>query len=141
MRKTDLAYAAGIVDGEGTISLFRCGKSNHSLSLTVAVSNTNMWLVQWLKFAFGGNAYLARDGQGTNKKDVYTWGIYSLPALEFLKLVYPYLRLKKPQAEIAIKFLEMRKYKRYRLTPEELAFGEILRIEMHNLNQVGRASK
>jgi len=56
-------------------------------------------------------------------------------------LIHPYLRLKKSQAEIAIKFLEMRKYKRYRLTPEEKEIGESLWVEMHNLNKVGRIAK
>ncbi len=138
MEETDLAYAAGIVDGEGWVSFLHCGKERKSLSLTVAVSNTNILLLQWLKSSFGGNAYLSRDGHRLNRKDVYTWGIFSLPALEFLKLIYPYLRLKKSQAEIAIKFLEMRKYKRYRLTPEERVLGESLWIEMCKINKKGQ---
>jgi len=45
MDKTDLAYAAGIIDGEGWISFIHCGKDRKSLSLIVAVSNTNILLL------------------------------------------------------------------------------------------------
>jgi len=141
VKKTDLAYVAGIVDGEGCITLARTGirnSKNTSISLFVTVTNTNIWIIEWLKFAFGGTIYTNRKrNETTNRKAVYTWGLYTLSALEFLKLIYPYLRLKKPQAEIAIKFLEMRGQKGRRFNTEEQEIGESQRIEMGKLNKRG----
>ena len=104
----------------------------------VQVTNTNEWLVQWLKMAFGGSVHLLKDGRAEKKwKPVYHWVVTSMQALEVLKLVYPYLRLKKPQAEIAIKFLEIRGRKGRWLTDEEQAIGEAQKVTMNNLNKTG----
>jgi hypothetical protein len=133
--KTELAYAAGIVDGEGCIS-FHTGET---YSIMVVVVNTSEWLVQWLQTSFGGAVY-HRHGECESRgwKPIHHWTIASEEALGFLKLVYPYLRLKKPQAEIAIKFLEMRGSKGRRLTTTEKVIGETQRIMMGKLNKRGK---
>ena len=63
-------------------------------------------------------------------------------ALGFLKLIYPYLRLKKPQAEVAIKFQELG-FRRsgHILVDKEWAITEAHRILMGNLNKKGVSNK
>ena len=136
MKRTDLAYVAGIIDGEGYIGLTRQGKSR-SIRLTVSVDNTNEWLIQWLHFAFGGSIYL-RHRRKENWKPQWSWIITCLRASDFLKLVYPFLRIKKPQAEIAIKFQEARRG--HYMTDEERVIAEAKRIIMKGLNQRGIGS-
>ena len=139
MKKTDLAYVAGIVDGDGSISLTRQYKRVYSYRVAVQVSNTNEWLLQWLRLAFGGNVHSFQD-KGYLRwkhKAIHQWIITATGALDFLKLVYPYLRLKKPQAEIAIKFLEMRGQQKRWLKPDERVIAEAQRILMANLNKRG----
>ena len=142
MRKTDLAYAAGIVDGEGCIGLYlqTTQKSKPSYKMGVRVSNTNEWLLQWLKFAFGGSVCVQRVSsveKAKNYKPQWQWAIITTRALVFLKLIYPYLRLKKPQAEIAITFQQVRRGRGHYLTDEERAVAEAQRIVMANLNKRG----
>ena len=109
MKKTDLAYIAGIVDGEGCIQI-NYRQQCHSYDCQVSVVNTKQWLIEWLKFSFGGRTVtVKRKETEGNKKDCFRWYARTYEALPFLESIYPYLRLKKPQAEIAIKFLKVRK--------------------------------
>ena len=135
MKRTDLAYVAGIIDGEGSISLYPPCKGRRGLKISVQVGNTNEWLIQWLRFIFGGYIYTIPPRK--NCKPVHSWSVSYQQALGVLQAVYPYLRLKKPQAEIAINFLKMRHHKGRHLTDGELAIGEAQRILMASLNKKG----
>lgn len=137
MRKTDLAYTAGIIDGEGWVSLGRNGgiKGDKSISLVIGVENTNEWLIRWLHFAFGGNFNTIRI-RTPQRQPIWRWTLSANKALEFLNLIYPYLRIKKPQADIAIKFQE-RKMKRQcrKLSDEDRAVEEAQRILLINMHK------
>ena len=142
MEETELAYTAGIIDGEGSIGLYlnRCKKQKDFYQMRVTVRNTNEWLVQRLKITYGGYFYPSRYGDkemAKNWKPQWQWIIAANKALVFLKLIYPYLRLKKPQAEVAIRFQEMRRGQGYHFTEEETAIAEVERILMGNLNKRG----
>ena len=138
MKKVDLAYVAGIFDGEGCICL-RSSK-RRSYTLDVSIVNTNEWLMQWLKFAFGGNCYSMqyKSNEERNWKPCWRWALASNKAMNFLELIHPYLRLKKPQADIAIKFQRARRGMGYPLTDQELAIEEAQRIVMTKLNRRGK---
>ena len=139
MKKSDLAYTAGIVDGEGWIGILlnkSKGRKPYYL-MRVVVANTNEWLIQWLKFGFGGYAY-CRQSKANNTEPIWEWIITANKALEFLKLIYPYLHLKKPQAEIAIKFQGSRRGVGHRLNEKERAVTEAQRIIMSGLNKKGQ---
>jgi len=137
LKKTDLAYTAGIIDGEGWISLGRNGgaKGDKSISLIVGVENTNEWLIRWLYFAFGGNFHPVRN-RTPQRQPIWKWSLSAKKASAFLKLVYPYLNIKKPQADIAFMFQE-RKTKRQcrRLSEEDRAVEEAQRILLINMHK------
>lgn len=137
MKRVDLSYAAGIFDGEGCICLRKVKK--HTITLDVTVVNTNEWLLQWLKFAFGGKVYsMDYDARKSkNWKPCWKWTLTSNKALEFLEMLCPYLRLKKPQAELAITFQKARRGKGYALTEKERAVAEAQRILMGKFNKRG----
>lgn len=142
MRKTDLAYAAGIMDGEGSIGIYAntSKKGNPVYRMRVRVNNTDEWLIHWLHQNFGGCIGVTDRGArfGRNWKPAWYWTVSCRPALLFLNMVSPYLRLKKPQAEIAIRFQETRKHsKGKKATEEELAISEIERTLIKNLNKRG----
>ncbi len=139
MRKTDLAYVAGIVDGEGCIGLYlhQSKKRRPFYVLQVTVANTNEWLIQWLKFSFGGSVHLRICDEPTNCRPQWYWIIAAKKALEFLMLVSPYLRLKKPQAEIAVRFQEAKRHRGRPHTDGEIAIDEAERILMASLNKRG----
>lgn len=134
MKKTDLAYVAGIIDGEGCIGIY---KHKHRYYLQVAVHMTNEWLVNWLSFAFKGSIstygyYRKRE----NCQKEWAWNLTGKKALVFLELVYPYLKLKKPQAEIAIQF-QKHKVLPKALTDGQRAIAEAQRILISNLKKEG----
>lgn len=133
MRKTEIhAYTAGIIDGEGCIYL--CPpKGKKSMHLMISVANTSLWLCEWLKFQYGGCVYNKPRSNPMHSK-CYQWEIYAKQAGEFLKIILPYLNLKHPQAELAIKFQQARRYGR-RLTDEDKAVQEAQRIFMSHLKK------
>ena len=68
MKETDRAYAAGIIDGEGCISL-RGRKVSERLYTTpsIEVTNTNRDILVWLQNFFSGGIYLNKDERPTRK--------------------------------------------------------------------------
>jgi len=135
MKRTDLAYTAGIMDGEGSIGIARhksksC-KRGYALELTVQVTSSDEWLCQWLKFGFGGSLSHSTNSVGN---PMWHWIISARKAMEFLKLIIPYLNLKKPQAELAIKFQEAKKMRPVK-TDEEMAVEEAQRILLQNMHR------
>ena len=111
MKRTDLAYMAGIMDGEGYISLARRNskrnKSGLRYDIQVGVTNTNKWLLETFRFSFGGSISKKRKGYEKSlpsSQDCFNWQIGNQQALTAIKTLLPYLRLKRLQAELAIKF-------------------------------------
>ena len=64
------------------------------------------FIPQWLCDSFGGSI-LARKRKAP-RRAITQWQIANKQAVEFLLTILPYLRIKKPQAEIAITFQSQR---------------------------------
>lgn len=135
MKRTDLAYAAGIIDGEGCIGLYTNSRKAAlpSYQMSVRVRTTDGWLCQWLALSFGGGTFF--DEHIGNRKDQWVWFLTGNKALPFLELVLPYLRLKKPEAELAIHFQSVRKGRGRAMNDGERALAEAQRILMANLKK------
>lgn len=103
MKRTDLAYTAGIIDGEGSISIRNTKNGKYRCYvLRVDVGSTDEWLPMWLKFAYGGSVF--NEIREKPASPLWRWTITTRQAKSFLGLILPYLQLKRPQAEIAIRF-------------------------------------
>lgn len=102
------AYAAGLIDGEGCISLYQTAFESHAV--TVRVTNTSWAMIDFLHGRWGGNLSHRVANQETNKQAVWYWSLAANQALRFLDDLYPYLRVKRPQAKLA------RRYQRYVVT-------------------------
>ena len=105
MTTEDLAYAAGIIDGEGCILIqkrYIKGKSP-IYSLRVAVSVCDECLCIWLFRKFGGTR-IRNYHRGFGFKTVYRWDLGGLRAAEFLGQIFPYLVIKVQQAKLGIEF-------------------------------------
>jgi len=106
MKDVDLAYAAGAIDGEGCIGLHRTGnKSRPSVGLRLSVFNTDPRLPYRMQDLFGGNVYVSKRPLG--HKPLHEWVLLSAKAADVLKKVYPYLVIKKEQADIALDFAKI----------------------------------
>lgn len=103
--EVSLAYLAGIIDGEGCICISKCklpGWFNYNLKLVI--STVDLTLIQWVSFMFpdfkcyehkGGNNKLA-------KRTSYVLNCQNEKARNILRLVLPYLVIKKDRAEYVI---------------------------------------
>lgn len=112
LNKVQIAYIAGIIDGEGHISITR-NKSNtckrgYRHRVQIAVTNSEVKLMNLLKSWFDGHiAEVKMDENHYYQKQCYSWRTWAVnEQLEFLKNIEPYLFLKRKQAQICINFLE-----------------------------------
>ena len=112
MSKTTAAYMAGIVDGEGTITIIKCWNKKNQKSyfgVYLNISNTNKNLINWLKKSFGGYIYKIKvPNPKPNWNDIYRWQIYRQSNLiKILEKIKPYLKIKKRHAEIVLEFIKL----------------------------------
>jgi hypothetical protein len=98
-RDTDLAWAAGIIDGEGCISLNQEKRTQYLLRLTV--TNTNLLLLTRIQELFGGNICPMKRYQD-HWKDRWQWDLKAAKAERALRAVLPYLVAKRQEADIAL---------------------------------------
>ena len=100
---SELAYTAGIVDGEGSIGI-RKRRNNRGVVyhvVTLEVSNTDPALIVWLHKRYGGTVNQHRQ-QMANSKVLFRWIVSAVKAGSILQVLLPYLVIKKAQAEVAI---------------------------------------
>ena len=120
MSKLTAAYVAGLIDGEGCLDLARQkridmhGKIYYRPRLRICL--TEKEIIEWLQKSFGGNI-TTRKGQNNNK-DTYSWSILGKKRLlPFLRKVYPYLKIKRRQAEILVKCFKTQDSENYTRNP------------------------
>ena len=101
------AYAAGILDGEGSVCLGRRYglRDQHAWQLRITVGNTSKALTDWLLVTLGGNARLGLPGTGGHKP-VWYWELWAIEASRLLRAVLPYLVIKRRHAEVALEYRE-----------------------------------
>jgi hypothetical protein len=136
--ETDLAYAAAILDGEGSIIIqhykqdrWKNGNIYNVYGLRVTVSMVSDKIPLWLKERFGGNIQF-RKKPNDRWKDQHCWCIYASNAGKFLELVMPYVLLKVEQAKLGILFTS-EKGKR------DNAWRADIRQQMRLLNKTGKS--
>jgi hypothetical protein len=100
----DVAYMAGLIDGEGCIHISRDNKNGHvyyTLILTIANSDPRMLL--WIEERFGGKV-VPKTRCKSNRLQAWAWSVVSREAETVLRLITTYLVSKKDQAELALRF-------------------------------------
>lgn len=95
-KETDLSWAAGFFDGEGCISFAkRIRNKNPEYELTLTIGQANISPLRKFQKLFGGR--LRKDNLG-----YFRWYSNSKETLKILKLIKPYMFLKKKEAQIAL---------------------------------------
>ena len=100
----ELAYLAGIIDGEGCISL-STGKTSRRIrhSTQVFIGNTDERLIHWLHQRFGGSIGV-RQRQNASHKPLWYWLVSGAAIEPILRATLPYLRLKHAQACLVLEY-------------------------------------
>jgi len=104
MKETEKAYIAGIIDGEGSITLTRQHKNRHP-SPMVSIPSTDLYLLEWIKKVVQcGRIIKKKNYKPQLHRDSFVLNITYDKALELLKEVEPYLitRQKKARAKLLI---------------------------------------
>lgn len=110
----DLAYMAGIFDGEGYVTIpemkYKDRKGNNSPThcLRIGIENTYkpmlFWINRILRGYFGDKNIGHANGKKINYKDMYKYILYGSEASLFLELILKHLKIKNKQAKLGIKF-------------------------------------
>jgi hypothetical protein len=95
MNNEDLAYLAGMIDGEG--HFYKPKNTNgrgdvHYYPVMLFVQseqNNGLELCEWAKQRFGGNI--------SKTRDLYRWQLSGKKAVELTMMIKPYLIVKKEQ--------------------------------------------
>jgi len=141
----DAIYIAGLFDGEGCIMLLKqsrlkeqCKTPTYILRVVVKMSNED--IIKWLHATIGGRFYSCVWPKAPQYKSYYQWGIAGKNAITFLRQIYPYLRVKRLQAEVAFKYGKTYRKKetwQLKLSDKVITEREHLRSKMLLLNQRG----
>lgn len=130
MNETDLAWAAGFLDGEGCFTLakattrrngkewvgYRCG-----IGANQAIYSEP---IKFLHESFGGTIFI-RGQKTVTGKTVYQWRIGAKEARNILPSIIPYLRVKHDQAKYVLEFAQIsRRVGCKGFVPEQAAIRE-----------------
>ena len=110
----DLAWTAGIIDGEGSIFVMKQGREDrerkHNFILRVSVQSTDPYMTKELlrMFPEGAEFSVQRDKR-PECSNTLKWQVSGRKACFILKQLLPFLRVKHEQARLAIEFQETTK--------------------------------
>jgi len=146
-KQVEKSYWAGFIDGEGSIMITKHFSKDgfhkcptYQVRLDVAITNEK--LMKELKMFAGCGWLCKRTFKKENQKDAYYWGCKSDKAVEFLKELLPYIKLKRKQIELVIKFQENknspnRKGGKLRpLSKKEINYRESMRLKLQKINAI-----
>ena len=142
------AYLAGVIDADGCIQIRKFRRADgYGYDCAILVNHTDGRALDFCVGAFGGSIYTIKNYQaGSNRKRVWRWEIRGDAAADVCKRIVPFLRIKKDQGELLIRFRtavnrsSARKvaeegWEGGRLLPHELAEREELYVEMRRLKR------
>jgi LAGLIDADG endonuclease len=100
------AYIAGLIDGEGTITL--TGLHRHeNRRLVVSISSTELPLLQFVVESFGAGKITRKKTYSDRHSPSFCYAVTSRQALSLLQQVLPYLRShKRARAELSLERYE-----------------------------------
>ena len=96
------AYMAGFVDADGSISVISLGKLKRSVT-RITVANCNLNAISLFTKEFGGKLRARHHKNHKNWRRCYEWSLTSVKAQNVIKVILPYLQIKKRQGVLALR--------------------------------------
>ncbi len=133
------AYAAALVDGEGSIQIQRTqrGKyANYLPSVTVAMTKPDAVALLGKYWGSPARRYTPISSNAATKgwDSQYVWRLNGSKVHEFLKDIRPYLTVKKEQCDLVLEYLSVQPVGRPRVSEEERQRRTGLYLKMRELN-------
>jgi hypothetical protein len=94
LNQADAAYIAGLVDGEGTVTL-SCRNSYKNRGLVVTISNNELSILEYAQFSIGVGKITKKRHTSDRHNPSYTYCIAYRQALSLLEQVSPFLKSHK----------------------------------------------
>lgn len=103
----EVAYLAGLIDGEGTVSVKLVG---HRRTAWLSIANTSTELMDWLRATIPGpGAHMrAHRIRAEGRRQVFSFLIIGLGWLPLFEALEPLLIVKRPQMRLLIEFCRIR---------------------------------
>jgi hypothetical protein len=140
----DLAYMAGIIDGEGCFWIGKVAKNrsdgyvNGHYRGLLKIDNTNKKLIDWLNNVFNGSNSAISRATSSKKftRDVYSWIATGDRLLDLCEQILPYLVLKQQHCRTMIKFRKsyVGRIGSTKVSEESLAIRKTCLEEIRQLN-------
>lgn len=93
MDERDFVYAAGLFDGEGSVSLVK-HRTTRWHSPQVSVASTDHEICEWFQTRFGGSI-VTKQPRMPNHSLSWDWRLTDRRALDFLQKIRPYLVIER----------------------------------------------
>jgi len=141
----DFVYAAGFIDGEGTIgvdikdSIAKSGKLYTAFGCFFQIVNTYEPIIRHLRNVFDSGKVSQRVPKSKKAKLQWYLDFRSYEIKTALEKVYPYLIVKRKQADLMFKFLEIKGARGDKDIDPDLVRQRIdIALELQILNERGR---
>lgn len=91
MKEVDLAYVAGLFDGEGTVTLTKSNSWKRFKSPQVSITSTTYEIIAFLQEKFGG--YVCKQKvYKTHHKQSWSWRLTNDTVFPFLQAIIKYMK-------------------------------------------------
>lgn len=127
------AYIAGIIDGEGTVTLTKQHK-NETETPCVTVANNDLDLLKWIKSKVGG-VIVNKKKRMFHHRNSYAWQIKQNRAISFLNEVKQYLIIKKQHADLITSRYKIVTHRAGKYSQQMLEKKKELVAEIRELNR------
>lgn len=143
MTETEKAYIAGIMDGEGHMSIqyqkayiSKNGHHGASYKATIAITGTHKPMLEWVQARIGGKLYAKKNGMPDGRwKDNWQLVITRKDdVLAVLDLLEPYLIIKASHVFWLRKFLSRELYTRHSPVVQE-CYEAVKRLNIRGISR------
>jgi hypothetical protein len=144
--QVDLAYLAGLIDGEGCFFIGNfmtksktTGNMYPNYHCILKISSNDVCVLEWVNKTFGARITVLNKKRKDHTRNFVTYDAYFTGNMltDLTHLLLPHLKIKKPQAEVMLKmratFPRSGSSGRYRC-PERDSLRAALHRDMHRLN-------
>ena len=120
LEPADAAYLAGLIDGEGTVTLSR-EHAGENRRLAVSISNTELAILRFVAKAAGTGKITNKRTYSRRHTPSYAYKVTNRQALALLEQVAPYMHsYKRKRATLALKYYLSVTHRNGRYTPTQL---------------------
>jgi hypothetical protein len=133
--EADLAYLAGLFDGEGTVAVYettvgtKAGNPRPAFLYQVQIANTHWPVIQWILDKVGGT-WARKTKAKAHHRQGYVWRLTGQKAADFMELIRPYCIIKASQIDKALAFRRHLTPRNIRQTEDMLATRRALAAEI-----------